>query len=216
METNYNYNEATEPRLSKVNEEKNESPRLWQSVLLGGVPGIMIGAGATAAYESIAANHTEEELVEPTLEESEMQEEAIDVKVATSINDDMSFNKAFASARAEVGAGGAFVWHGKVYGTYRGDDEEWQEMSSEERAEHCRAIISKVHCEPYTPKSEELEDVNNDDNTEESDIDLTVAESEEFEASTANDIPEETESPVIEECFDDFGDQDGSGDIIME
>ena len=55
-----------------------------------------------------------------------------DIKIASEVNDDMSFNEAFAAARAEVGAGGAFIWQDKVYGTYV--TEEWEAMTAEERA----------------------------------------------------------------------------------
>lgn len=53
------------------------------------------------------------------------------VKVADKVNDDMSFAEAFAAARSEVGAGGAFTWHGNVYGTYY--ETEWNNMSESER-----------------------------------------------------------------------------------
>lgn len=56
------------------------------------------------------------------------------ISTATCVNDDMSFNEAFASARNEVGAGGAFEWHGKVYGTYYA--EEWNAMTPEAKAEY--------------------------------------------------------------------------------
>lgn len=56
------------------------------------------------------------------------------VHIATSVNDDMSFSEAFAAARSEVGPGGAFEWHGKIYGTYYAD--EWNNMTAEERAEY--------------------------------------------------------------------------------
>ena len=55
------------------------------------------------------------------------------VSIAENVNDDMSFDEAFAAARAEVGAGGAFEWRGGVYGTYYA--EEWESMSAEEKAE---------------------------------------------------------------------------------
>lgn len=57
-----------------------------------------------------------------------------EVAVAQGDYDDMSFSEAFAAARAEVGPGGAFEWHGRVYGTYLRD--EWQNMSAEERADY--------------------------------------------------------------------------------
>ncbi len=54
--------------------------------------------------------------------------------IATTVTDDMSFSQAFAAARAEVGAGGAFEWRGDVYSTYYA--EEWNNMTSEEIAEY--------------------------------------------------------------------------------
>ncbi|MBR2428972.1 MAG: hypothetical protein IKB15_03230 [Alistipes sp.] len=55
-----------------------------------------------------------------------------DITFADSVNDEMSFDEAYAAARAEVGAGGAFVWRGNVYGTYASN--EWNAMSAEQRA----------------------------------------------------------------------------------
>lgn len=55
-----------------------------------------------------------------------------EVAIATGVNDDMSFSEAFAAARQEVGPGGAFEWHGGVYGTYTA--EEWNSMSPAEQA----------------------------------------------------------------------------------
>lgn len=54
------------------------------------------------------------------------------VRVAQ-VDDNKPFAEAFADARAQVGAGGVFEWHGKVYGTYYKN--EWEQMSSEERAD---------------------------------------------------------------------------------
>lgn len=56
-----------------------------------------------------------------------------EIPVATAVNDDMTFSEAFAAARAEVGAGGCFEWHGSIYGTYTAA--EWNSMSAGERAE---------------------------------------------------------------------------------
>lgn len=55
------------------------------------------------------------------------------IAVASGDFDDMSFSQAFAAARSQVGAGGAFEWHGKVYGTYLHD--EWNKMSAAEKTE---------------------------------------------------------------------------------
>lgn len=57
-----------------------------------------------------------------------------DIHVAESVEDSMSFSQAFAAARAEVGPGGAFEWHGNVYGTYTAD--EWNTITPAERADY--------------------------------------------------------------------------------
>ena len=56
-----------------------------------------------------------------------------DIQVAERVEEIMSFSQAFAAARAEVGPGGAFEWHGNVYGTYTAD--EWNNMTPAEKAE---------------------------------------------------------------------------------
>lgn len=61
-----------------------------------------------------------------------------DAPIASTINDDMDFNHAFASARTEVGAGGAFVWKGKVYDTYY--NEEWDAMSDDQHAQYNHSV----------------------------------------------------------------------------
>lgn len=56
------------------------------------------------------------------------------IEIAIGVNDNMSFNEAFAAARSEVGAGGAFEWRGNVYGTYYA--EEWNSMTPDAKAEY--------------------------------------------------------------------------------
>lgn len=148
--------ESTELQGTPKTNQEGPSSMLWQSVFVGGVPGILIGAGVTSAIakQPEDVEVPAEEANETTAEGSEA---AAEIQVAYSVNDDMSFSEAFAAARNEVGPGGAFVWHGHVYGTYRGDDPEWQEMSEEARAEHSQAIIAQVHPTPYTPTENEPE-----------------------------------------------------------
>ena len=135
---------------------ESSSPSLWQSVLVGGIPGILIGASGTVAVEAIAESK-KKEIEEGTdgPDPTDGTNEAQSISIAHSVTDDMSFSEAFAAARAEVGPGGAFVWHGHVYGTYRADDPEWQAMSEEDRTEHSHLILAQVHPAPYTPTANE-------------------------------------------------------------
>ena len=61
-----------------------------------------------------------------------------DAPIAATVNDEMPFDQAFAAARTEVGAGGAFVWKGKVFDTYY--NEEWNAMSSEQHAQYSGSV----------------------------------------------------------------------------
>ena len=58
-----------------------------------------------------------------------------------------TFSEAFAQAREQVGPGGAFEWHGKIYGTYLAD--EWAMMTAEQKsafqADVARSLDSDYH-----------------------------------------------------------------------
>ena len=74
------------------------------------------------------------------------------VRVAQ-VNDDASFSEAFADARAQVGPGGVFEWHGKVYGTYY--KTEWDAMSPAERSAWQKSVdysdvLSDSHSTAHT------------------------------------------------------------------
>lgn len=141
-----------------ISEKEKNNPSLWQSVLVGGVPGILFGVVGTLAVEDVLAKtKTESEAGEIGENVEDKVQEVEVIQVAHSVNDDMSFSEAFAAARAEVGPGGAFIWHGNVYGTYRVDDPEWQNMSDEARSEFSHHVISQVHPTHYTPSAHEPE-----------------------------------------------------------
>lgn len=65
------------------------------------------------------------------------------------VNDEASFSQAFADARAQVGPGGAFEWRGHVYSTYY--EEEWNNMSAEERANYQSKIDYETVAGEPTP-----------------------------------------------------------------
>lgn len=90
---------------------------------------------------------TEEEVVEPT--DTPVSEETVaaaesnvtenepvvsEFRVASNVDDNMTFGQAFAAARAEVGPGGMFKFNGQVYSTYY--ENEWDGMSMEEKTEY--------------------------------------------------------------------------------
>lgn len=62
---------------------------------------------------------------------------ATGVRVAQ-VDDSQSFSQAFADARAQVGPGGVFEWHGRAYSTYYKD--EWDSMTAEQKQEYQASI----------------------------------------------------------------------------
>ena len=116
----------------------------WKEVTIGGVSGIALGAAGTLFASSIA---TEASAAEVSDEEVQIDEETGNVEEngasgtaqqATGAYDSMSFGQAFAAARAEVGPGGVFEWHGNLYGTYTA--EEWASMDAGAREEYYASI----------------------------------------------------------------------------
>lgn len=192
-------------------------------MLIGGVPGILIGAGVSSA---IAKQHDDiiDETIEDTTENSGGTGQGTpSVLVAHSVSDDMSFSEAFASARNEVGPGGAFVWHGNVYGTYRGDDAEWQEMTAEERAEHSQIIMSQVHPTHYTPTANEPSIVVVEDNETNEDASASSEENnnDDVDVHIVGFAQEQTADGTIisvgygsvEGQYAEFVDSDGDGEV---
>lgn len=116
----------------------------WKEVTIGGISGILLGGAGSLAATAATLNNSDDVVDENAEENNENQteenvatEESAQVvahgNVASGVNDNMSFNEAFAAARSEVGAGGCFVWHGNVYGTYYAS--EWNAMSPAQRDE---------------------------------------------------------------------------------
>lgn len=134
----------------KVNQgKKHNQPKGHETV--AGVIGAVLGASGAVIIGKIAdeVQAHEKPLVEENVEVSENNgQESVegaevtynspswavgDIQVAEGVEDSMTFSQAFAAARAEVGPGGAFEWHGNVYGTFTAD--EWNAMSPAEKAE---------------------------------------------------------------------------------
>ena len=125
-----------------MEEKKSNSTKgaaKWKEVLVGGVSGIALGAAGTLFASSIpldaSAETTEEENANP---DGEATNATATAQMATGVHDSMSFSAAFNAARAEVGAGGVFEWHGNLYGTYTAD--EWNNMDDAARNEFAESI----------------------------------------------------------------------------
>jgi len=91
----------------------------WKPVTISGMTGILMGAGTMYATQRLATDSA------AVVESSEQPLHEASVEGCK------SFREAFQTARAELGAGGVFRWHGNIYNTYTA--EEWNDMSKEEK-----------------------------------------------------------------------------------
>ena len=133
----------------------------WKAVAVGGASGILIGGGVMLASTLGAGAATPESTPSPADEpahetpaadasETSAEEASATAGAATppevaEVSGGLSFSEAFNEARAEVGPGGVFTWHGGVYSTYTA--EEWNSMSAEERDAYIHSISPSVYSE---------------------------------------------------------------------
>ena len=135
------------PNQNGQQESKNEGSA-WKQVTLGGVSGILMGAGLLYAGQVAAQELGNEEKPEEKPEDvvapeqgetSHTLENGLQV---AAVNDDLSFGEAFAQARAEVGPGGVFHWHGGIYNTYTAA--EWNAMTVEQKHDFAQQVQPEI------------------------------------------------------------------------
>ena len=129
-------------------QETKKEGSAWKQVTLGGVSGILMGAGLLYAGQVAAQklgneekpDEKPEDVVAPEQgETSHTLENGLQV---AAVNDDLSFGEAFAQARAEVGPGGVFHWHGGIYNTYTAA--EWNAMSVEQKHDFAQLVQPEI------------------------------------------------------------------------
>lgn len=145
-ETICNPTEQTKANESQQQGKSNQSNASIQNATAPGVcTAVATGAGSLAGaaagvvagtmineQTAAAADSNEEEQQDITSSHSSIVDDSM--QIATTPNDDMPFSEAFAAARAEVGPGGVFEWHGHLYGTYYAS--EWDAMTQDEKNEY--------------------------------------------------------------------------------
>ena len=144
--------EATVVEQKADSTPKTKNSRAWKSVIIGGIPGVILGTAGTAFAQEVIGTDSQAEQNEEVSNNgvNHVDPQEIGVEMSESVNDDMSFGEAFAAAREDVGLGGVFEWHGNLYNTYSAD--EWEAMSDEDKQEFANSVYNVQ---------------GNDDNTEE-------------------------------------------------
>lgn len=127
-ETIYNGPNAwSQASNQNVDDTKKPKSGLWKALAIGGVSGILLGA-SKEAIKNYYSQHVQEKL------DDIMNDAPEDGSEAPVNPDDMSFADAFAAARAELGPGHTFTWHGAVFSTYTAD--EWAAMNETQHQQH--------------------------------------------------------------------------------
>ena len=130
------------PSMNGQKENRNEGAD-WKKVTLGGVSGILMGAGLLYAGQIAAKELGKEALADDTAPEQGETSHTLEngLQVAA-VSDDLSFGEAFAQARAEVGPGGVFHWHGGIYNTYTAA--EWNAMTVEQKHDFAQQVKPEI------------------------------------------------------------------------
>ncbi len=187
---------------------------------------VTVRVTATHTADEVAADDDGAEVAAPADSVTDVEPDDISSRVSLSyaVNDEMSFNEAFAAARADVGAGGVFEWRGGYYGTYYKD--EWAEVDDDFKSE----FSNHNWAAEFDDGKDEVEigddlDVDMadeeelvaevDDGEEEIDVELIADNAEEFEMSFVLD-GEASMADIMEEAYEMLPGEIIDGDFDIE
>lgn len=159
-----------------------EKKETWKPVTIGGITGILMGAGAVYGVQALASKAGEVAQSAGSTEELH----------GITANDELSFADAFNAARAELGPGGVFTWRGNIYNTYTED--EWQSMTEEQQDEFAEEVNPEIS--PSDIDTTEIEDTVSEEE------DVLIAEDVQQEQSTASYSQATTWNDIAQEDND--------------
>ena len=133
----------TSPMVNNQQADEKIEGNAWKLVTLGGVSGVLMGAGLLYAGQLAAKELDKVETSEAQAPEANETSHTLEngLQVAA-VSDDLSFGEAFAAARAEVGPGGVFHWHGGIYNTYTAD--EWNAMTVAQKHDFAQQVKPEI------------------------------------------------------------------------
>ncbi|MCZ2101579.1 MAG: hypothetical protein LC107_08595 [Chitinophagales bacterium] len=182
-------------------------------ISFGVVAATLMGTPEYVAGEEITAPDSEP--MPEACEEIEVDVEA-DAPFSNHVNDSMSFDEAFRTARVELGAGGIFEWRGNIYNTFI--KEEWDEMSAQDKADFFNSI-DKNFIPGDENREEELLNVLNDVDAYE-DIDIVIIDDEDnyevgeivLDSADAGSLDDDDFIVIEDDIEDEAWVDHGSGD----
>lgn len=155
----------------------------WKPVTISGMTGILMGAGTMYASQVLT---TDEKPVVVELNELPLKE--------ASVGGCQSFREAFQAARAELGPGNVFRWHGNIYNTYTA--EEWDAMSTEEKNHFAQRVKPEVSPADIDTKQIAEAEAQTESEAESADEDVQVASVQEEDHVAKAQVVAEEATPV--------------------
>lgn len=158
-----------------------KTKEMWKPVTIGGVSGILLGAGAVYGAQELMAK--DNDLLAELVEHQPLKETVMD--------DNLSFKHAFENAREELGPDGLFHWRGNIYSTCTA--EEWNTKTAEEKDLIAQQIQPEVSADDVDTAQIEEEYV-------EENVDVTIADDVQIDNSyTATDDADVAIATVADE-----------------
>ena len=138
---------------------KSAAGVVGSGILLGSLTTFIDHGNATAENGDLLAQAASD----PDLDAHNFGWSDGDVEISDLNTDHMSFGEAFGAARADVGAGGAFVWKGQVFTTYTA--EEWNNLPLEQQSdfENHFDMGTDQHATPVVVEGNEMRNALNDE-----------------------------------------------------
>lgn len=192
-------NEETiiQPRPSKDGQaEAKKTNGAWKHVTLGGVSGILMGAGLLYAGQAVAANKAEV-VNNENATDAQQTENATETSLPVAqMHNEMSFGEAFAAARAEVGPGGVFLWHGGIYNTYTA--EEWDAMTPEQKDEFAHQVNPEIQADEIPTPTDHHPDIATAPTVHETeDVSVVNASDSQTDQQVANNFEQEGDVHIV-------------------
>ena len=149
------------PNSNGQHENKNEGGA-WKYATLGGISGILMGAGLMYVGQTTAVATPEtavgEEGDNAASADGKQAADTVGASLPVAqMHNDLSFGEAFATARAEVGPGGVFIWHGGIYNTYTA--EEWNAMTVEQKSDFAHQVNPEVRAHAVPTPTDDHPDI---------------------------------------------------------
>ncbi len=210
LDTCKNQKDENKNDISEKKTSDKKKPK-WKRVAIGTAGSFAIGLGASMLFSSATPENNDNVNDTETNNEGDTNGNDVEENISTSTSDDISFNEAFAAARAEMGSGGAFEWYGNLYSTYT--EEEWGNMSDEQRDDYLSQYNLNDGDSQISDYSENVTNNTNQESGEENAENSAIENNDDNNQTTQEEVHEEeitqnTDNENLEIPNDIVGDVD--------